>query len=129
MCSIIRTLKICITLICIMIILYPETTNKLFKVHFEQSKNRFTCQFIDYDYENKSCFIMYGVINPNNQSCNIKNETGNSSDNTLVDTVTVSISAVQSELSAEFCFTAIGTTENYTIAVEGNFSKGTIKFC
>ena len=72
---------------------------------------------------------MYGVINPNNQSCNIKNETGNSSDNTLVDTVTVSISAVQSELNAEFCFTAIGTTENFTIAVEGNFSKGTIKFC
>ena len=129
MCSIIITLKICITLICIMIILYPETTNKLFKVHFEKSKNRFTCQFIDYNYENKSCFIMYGVINSNDQSCNIKNETGNSSDNTLVDTVTVSILAVQSELSAEFCFTAIGTTENFTIAVEGNFSKGTIKFC
>ena len=96
-----------------------ETTNNLFSAHFDNSMNSFICRFVDFGI--KSCFIMYGVLNPLDQNCNINYETSNTSDNdTHLDAMTVSITTL--ELNSDFCFIAIGKSENFTIAIRGNFS-------
>ena len=97
-----------------------ETTNKLLSVYFDGSKRSFLCEFLQYEFENKSCTIKLGIIDVLDQSCNIKSEIRNSSDNTLVDTVTVSIPTLSTSES-EFCFIAIGNTANFSIAIEGTF--------
>lgn len=66
---------------------------------------------------------MYGVFNPLDQSCSINYETRNTSDNdTHVDAMTVTVSITTLELNSDFCFIAIGKSENFTIAIRGNFS-------
>ena len=105
---------------------YTETSNELLLIaYFEASNNIFICQFVQRYFDNKSCIIKYGTINISNQSCDIQSETRNSSNNTLTDTVTVSLSTPMLTLlptESELCFVAIGKTANFTIAVEGRFS-------
>ena len=107
---------------------YTDTTNELvFYAHFEASNNTFICQFaqIERYLDNKSCVIKYGTINISSQSCDIRNETRNSSSNTLTDTVTVLIPTSMLTLlptESELCFVAIGKTANFTTAVEGRLS-------
>ena len=97
-----------------------ETLNTLFHAVFEISKNSFSCQFArEYSFD-KSCIIKYGISDVSNQSCNIQSETRNSSNNTLTNTVTVLIPTLP-PTDSEYCFVAIGMTENFTIAVEGTF--------
>ena len=95
----------------------------LFHAFFDASKNSFSCQFTEgYYFGNKLCLIKYGIINISNQSCDIKYETRNISDNTLTDIVTVLILTLPpTESESELCFVAIGKTANFTIAVEGTF--------
>ena len=82
-------------------------------------KNSFSCQFTEgYYFGKKLCLIKYGIINISNQSCDIKYETRNISDNTLTDIVTVLILTLP-PTESEYCFIAIGKTANFTIAVEG----------
>ena len=100
----------------------------LFHAFFHASKNSFSCQFTYGYYSNgKSCIIKYGIINVSNQSCDIKYETRNSSNNTLTDTVTVLIPTLPLTES-EYCFIAIGKTANFTIAVEGTFISKSKKY-
>ena len=95
----------------------------VFYAHFEASNNTFICQFaqIERYFDNKSCIIKYGTVNISRQSCDIRNETRNSSNNTLTDIVTVLIPTLP-PTESELCFVAIGKTVNFTIAVEGRFS-------
>ena len=94
----------------------------LFHAFFDASKNSFLCQFTEgYYFDNKSCIIKYGIVNVSNQSCDIINETRNSSNNTLTDTVTVLIPTLP-PTESEYCFIAIGKIRTFTIAVEGTFS-------
>ena len=96
----------------------------LFHVVFEASKSSFLCRFIKgYYFESKSCLIKYGILNVSNQSCDIINETRNSSNSTLNDIVTVLVPTLPQALSeSELCFIAIGKTANFTIAIEGTFN-------
>ena len=94
----------------------------LFHTVFETSKSSFLCRFIKGNYfQSKSCIIKYGILNVSNQSCDIINETRNSSNNTLTDTVTVLIPTLL-PTESEYCFIAIGKTANFTISIEGTFS-------
>ena len=104
----------------------PETSNELvFIAYFESSNNTFICQFVQRYFDSKLCIIKYGIINISSQSCDIRSETRNSSNNTLTDTVTVSVPMSMLTLlptESELCFVAIGKTANFTTAIEGTFS-------
>ena len=104
---------------------YIETSNELLLfAYFEASNNTFICQFLQRYFDNKSCIIKYGTINITSQSCDIRSETRNSSNNTLTDIVTVSLPTSMLTLlptESELCFVAIGNIANFTIAVEGRF--------
>ena len=96
----------------------------LFHTFFDASNDSFLCVFTEEYYYDKSCLIKYGIINCSNQTCEIKYESRNSSNNnTLTDTVTILIPTLPpTDHESEYCFIAIGRVGNLTIAVEGTFS-------
>ena len=100
-----------------------STSNSLFFVKYEPVNNGFFCLFVG-SYENKSCAITYGAMDPTNQTCPLDNQvTQHVNSSRISDTVTVFIPNLECT-GSEFCFTAIGKTAVFTIAVEGTFRTG-----
>ena len=100
------------------------TSNSLFFVEFELLSHTFFCRFVG-RYENKSCEITYGPMDPTDQFCTLDNfiTLTNNSDNMILNTVNVSILAPLAQTNSKlFCFTAIGKTPMFAIAVEGSFA-------
>ena len=107
---------------------YVDTSNELFFAEFDSLSQSFSCRFVR-SYENKSCEIAYGAVGPTDQTCPLDiKETFvwhmNSSDNLMLDTVIVFIPSLAQTTS--FCFTAIGKTRMFAVAVEGTFTIGNI---
>ena len=103
-----------------------DTSNSLFFVIYEPLSNGFSCVFVG-SYENKSCEITYGAMDPTDQTCPLDNQAArhvNSSGSLMLDTVTVFIPPLAQAKPAIYCFTAIGKTPYFTIAVEGTFIIG-----
>ena len=69
-------------------------------------------------------------MDPTDHACRLDKEANiwhvNSSDNFLSDIVIVFIPSLAQATSTLFCFTAIGTTSAFTIAVEGTFTIGIV---
>ena len=102
-----------------------DTSNSLFFVKYEPLNSIFSCLFVG-NHENKSCDITYGAMNPTDQACAMDNQVTrhvNSSDK-MLDTVTVFIPPLAQAKPVIYCFTAIGRTPSFTIAVEGTFIIG-----
>ena len=103
-----------------------DTSNNLFFAEFEPLNHSFSCHFIG-SYENKSCEIAYEAIDSIDQTCSLDNNADrpmNSSDNLMSDAVTVFIPSLTKAKSVIFCYTAIGKTPSFAIAVEGTFTIG-----
>ena len=108
-----------------------DTSNSLFFIEFQPLSRTFICRFVG-QHESKLCEITYGPVDPTDQLCTLQLDNRiplvNNSDTS--DTVNVSIPAhvllAQTE-SQRFCFTAIGETPQFTIAVEGMFTIEGIK--
>ena len=103
-----------------------DASNSLFYIKYEQFSNsfEFSCQFVG-NHVNKSCEIMYGAMDPTHQTCAMDNRRVNSSDK-MLDTIIVfipSLTLTQTK-PAVYCFTAIGKTPSFIIAVEGTFTTG-----
>ena len=88
----------------------------------------FLCQFTVGSLENdtKSCKILYGgrdlVTHRCLSSTTVENITNA---NVLSDAVTVFLPRLgHTDSESEFCFTAMGTTEAFTVAVKGTFKTG-----
>ena len=97
--------------------------NSLFFVKYEPVNNSFSCLFVG-SYENKSCEIACGAMDPTGQTCVMDNKvTWHVNSSRISDTVTVFIPKLECT-GSEFCFTAIGKTAAFTIAVEGTFRIG-----
>ena len=93
---------------------------------FDSVNGTFSCHFTAYD-GNTTCKIVYGPRSSMNQpSPSIKYQVEKSSTDKFV-TVTLSKSSLQTAPETIFHFVAFGTTENYTIAVEGTFETSTGK--
>ena len=67
--------------------------------------------------------MKYGVNDPTTHNCHLENEARNSSNNSLSNTVTVSIPPLAKN-ALEFCFIARGSAAMFTVAVEGTFNTG-----
>ena len=103
-----------------------DTSNSLFFITYETLSNGFSCVFVG-SYENRFCEITYGAMDPTDQTCPLDNQAAwhvNSSGSLMLDTVTVFILLLAQAKPAIYCFTAIGKTPNFTIAVEGTFTIG-----
>ena len=100
-----------------------DTSNSLFFVTYEPVSNSFSCLFVR-SYENKSCEITYGAMDSTDQTCAMDNQvTRHVNSSRISDTVMVFIPKLE-RTGSEFCFTAIGKTAAFTIAVEGTFRTG-----
>ena len=103
-----------------------DTLNSLFFVKYEPLSNSFSCLFVGRIYENKLCEIIYGAMSQTNQLCPFDNQlevTRRVNSSRISDTVAVFIPKLEHS-GSEFCFTAIGKTAAFTIAVEGSFRTG-----
>ena len=111
--------------------MFPDTSNSLFFVEFESLSHSFTCRFVGNHFENKSCEITYGAMDPNvtDQNCNLDKAVTHmsSSVNIMLDTVTVHIPSLAQTGSKLLCFKAVGTTSMFTVVVEGTFTIGNMK--
>ena len=98
-----------------------DTLNSLFFVKYEPLSYSFSCRFVGF-HENKSCEVTYGPVDPTGQLCTLDNQTTleNNNENMISNTVKVFIPAVLTQQL--YCFTAIGRTPTFTIAVEGTFT-------
>jgi hypothetical protein len=104
-----------------------DTSNYLFFVEFEPLSHTFTCQFVGH-YGIKSCEITYGAVDPTDQSCRMENHITRRVNGDVIiitDTVTIVLPGLE-HTDSEYCFTAVGKTEIFTIAVEGTFKIGII---
>jgi hypothetical protein len=66
-------------------------------------------------------------MDPTDETCSLENQITqmNSSDDLVLDTVTVHIDLVQNDHDSKWlCFRAVGTTLMFTVAVEGTFVTG-----
>ena len=109
-----------------------DTSNSLFFIEFQPLSRTFICRFVG-QHESKSCEITYGPVDPTDQLCTLQLDNRiplvNNSD-TSTDIINVSIAAqdLQAQINPQhFCFTAIGETPQFTIAVEGMFTIEGIK--
>ena len=101
------------------------TSNSFFFVEFQPLSRTFSCQFVG-QHESKSCEITYGPIDPTDQLCTLNTRCVN---NSVIgsDTATVTIALPELEhTDSQFCFTAIGKTRTFTVAVEGTFKTGVL---
>ena len=109
------------------------TSNSLFFVEYEVLRNifKFSCWFVR-NHVNKSCEIIYRAVDQTDQTCAMNNQVTwnmhrmimNSSNDLMSDTVIVFIPLPAQASSKIYCFTAIGNTPLFTIAVEGTFKTG-----
>ena len=90
---------------------------------YEPLSHTFSCQFVGF-HENKSCEVTYGPMDQTGQTCTLDNQNilVNNSDDMVSNTVNVSIPATALLAQQLYCFTAIGETPMFTIAVEGTFT-------
>ena len=101
-----------------------DTSNSLFFVEYEPLSHSFSCRFVGH-YESKSCEVTYGAMDPTDQLCTLDNQNTlmNNSDDILLNTVKVSLLVPLAQTNSKlFCFTAIGRTPMFAIAVEGTFT-------
>ena len=101
-----------------------DTLNSLFFVEFEPLSHSFSCRFAG-RHENKSCEVTYGpAVDPTDQSCTLDNRNAlmNNSDSMISNIVNIFIPDMLAQQL--YCFTAIGRTLMFTIAVEGTFTTG-----
>ena len=100
-----------------------DTLNHLFFVEFEPFSHSFSCRFVGF-HENKSCEVTYGSVDPKDQLCTLDNRTTleNNNENMISNTVNIFIPATALLAQQLYCFTAIGRTPTFTIAVEGTFT-------
>ena len=98
-----------------------DTLNSLFFVKYEPLSYSFSCRFVGF-HENKSCEVTYGPVDPTGQLCTSDNRNTlvNTSDDMVSNTVNVFIPPLVAQQL--YCFTAIGRTPMFTIAVEGTFT-------
>ena len=115
---------------------FADTSNSVFFVEFEPLSHTFSCRFIGH-YGIKSCEItIHGATDPTDEICSLKDQVTqmNSSDEFVLDTVTVHVHIAQTDHeSVRLCFRAVGTTSMFTVGVEGTFTttgngKWTTKF-
>ena len=100
-----------------------DILNSLFFVKYEPLNHTFSCRFVG-RYENKLCEVAYGPMDPTDQLCALDNQViRRVNHNIISDTVTVFLPQLEHS-DSEFCFTAIGKTEVFTVAVEGTFKIG-----
>ena len=99
----------------------------MFFVEFEPLSHTFSCKFIGQHLNDIiSCEITYGAAYPIDQRCLMDNHIiTRRVDNSVIvsDTVTVVLPELE-HTDSQFCFTAIGKTRTFTIAVEGTFKTG-----
>ena len=109
----------------IMLSVFTETTNTVLRVEFDAHAIRFSCQFTIGNLRNgpKSCKITYGPQDPITQHCLSSITFENSTNTNISDSVTVFLPKLE-HTDLEFCFTAVGTTAAFTVAVEGTFKTG-----
>ena len=94
-------------------------------MEFDVSTSSFLCQFSNLENAPKSCKIIYGHRHPITHRCLSLIMAQNSTNNNVSDTVTVFVPSLEYMGSdSEFCFTAIGTTGAFTVAVEGTIRTG-----
>ena len=96
----------------------------MFFVEFEPLSRTFSCKFIGQHLI--SCEITYGATYPIDQHCLMDNHIiTRRVDNSVIvsDTVTVVLPELE-HTDSQFCFTAIGKTRTFTVAVEGTFKTG-----
>ena len=100
-----------------------DTSNSLFFIKYKPLSHSFSCRFVGF-HENKSCEVIYGPVDPTGQLCTLDNQITLmiNSENMVSNTVNVLIPAVLTQQL--YCFTAIGRTPMFTIAVEGTFTTG-----
>ena len=102
-----------------------DTSNSLLFIEFQPLSRTFICRFVG-QHEYKSCEVTYGPIDSTDQLCTLNTRRVNNSV-IVSDTVTVTIALPELEYTdSQFCFTAIGRTETFTVAVEGTFKTGSI---
>ena len=97
-------------------------------MEFDAHASSFSCLFSAGNLESspKSCKIIYGYRDPITDSCLLLITVQNSTNNNMSDTVTVFIPNLEhTDSDSEICFTAIGITAGFTVAVEGTFKTGT----
>ncbi len=101
--------------------------NYLFFAEFEPLNYTFSCRFVGRYYENKSCEITYGAVDPTDQSCRMDNHITRRVNSSFVisDTVTIVLPGLE-HTDSGYCFTAVGKTVMFTAAVEGTFKIGII---
>ena len=101
----------------------------MFFVEFEPLSRTFSCEFIGQHLNDIiSCEITYGAVYPTDQRClvdNYNNIITRRVDNSVIvsDTVTIVLPELE-HTDSQLCFTAIGKTRTFTIAVEGTFKTG-----
>ena len=87
----------------------------------------FSCQFTVGILENdtKSCKILYGGRDLVTHRCLSSTTVENITNANVSDTATVFLPKLEhTDSESEFCFTAIGTTEAFSVAVKGTFKTG-----
>ena len=102
---------------------HVAASNSFFFVEFQSLSHTFSCRFVG-QHESKYCEVTYGPIDPTDQLCTLNTHRVN---NSVIgsDTATVTIALPELEhTDSQFCFTAIGKTRTFTIAVEGTFKTG-----
>ena len=100
-----------------------DTLNSLFFVQYKPLNHTFSCWFVG-RYENKLCEVTYGPVDPTDQLCALDNQViRRVNHNIISDTVAVFLPQLE-HTDSEFCFTAIGKTEAFTVAIEGTFKTG-----
>ena len=100
-----------------------DASNSFFFIELKPLSHTFSCQFLG-QQENKSCEVTYGPIDPTDQLCTLNTRRVNNSV-IVSDTATVTIALPELEhTDSQFCFTAIGKTRTFTVAVEGTFKTG-----
>lgn len=99
----------------------------MLRVKFDDHANSFSCQFTVGSSENgpKSCKITYVLQDSITHRClSVSSITVENTNTSIIsDTVTVFLPKLE-HTDSEFCFTAIGKTEAFTVAVEGTFNTG-----
>jgi hypothetical protein len=101
-----------------------DTSSSFYFVEFEPLSRTFSCRFVD-QHDNKSCEITYGPVDSTDQLCILNNQSTlmNNSDTSEIVRVFIPEQDLQAQTEPQhFCFTAIGETPMFTIAVEGTFT-------